>query len=86
MESCTKHYTRISSISALCPANAEASPTPNPTHTLWPVQQPKISLSVAKGGFPGGSVVKDPPANVGDAGLTCGLGRSSAGGKSNPVQ
>ena len=27
-------------------------------------------------GFPGGSVVKNPPANAGDAGLISGLGRS----------
>ena len=28
------------------------------------------------GGFPGGSVVKNPPANAGDMGLIPGLGRS----------
>ena len=27
-------------------------------------------------GFPGGTVVKNPPANAGDVGLTPGLGRS----------
>ena len=27
-------------------------------------------------GFPGGSVVKNPPANAGDAGSISGLGRS----------
>ena len=27
-------------------------------------------------GFPGGSVVKNPPTNAGDAGLISGLGRS----------
>ena len=27
-------------------------------------------------GFPGGSLVKNPPANVGDADLNLGLGRS----------
>ena len=40
-------------------------------------------------GFPGGSVVKNLPANVGDAGNTgsiLGLGRSSGGGNGNPVQ
>ena len=26
-------------------------------------------------GFPGGSVVKNPPANAGDTGLSSGLGR-----------
>ena len=28
------------------------------------------------GGFPGGSVIKNPPANAGDMGLIPGLGRS----------
>ena len=39
--------------------------------------------------FPGGSVVKNLPANVGDAGdmgLTPKLGRSPGGGNSNPLQ
>ena len=31
-------------------------------------------------GFPGGSVVKNPPVNVGDAGLIPGLGRSPGEG------
>ena len=41
------------------------------------------------GGFPGGSVVKNLPANAGDArdmGLIPGLGRSSAGGNGTPLQ
>ena len=40
-------------------------------------------------GFPGGSVVKNPPANAGDAGDTGsvpGLGRSPGGGNGNPFQ
>ena len=37
-------------------------------------------------GFPGGSVVKNPPANVGDVGSIPGLGRSPGGGNSNPLQ
>ena len=36
--------------------------------------------------FPGGSVIKNPPANAGDAGLMPGLGRSSGEGKGNPFQ
>ena len=36
--------------------------------------------------FPGGSVVKYLPANIGDAGLIPGLGRSPGGGNSNPFQ
>ena len=37
-------------------------------------------------GFPGGSVVKNPPANAGDVGLIPGLGRSLGGGNGNPFQ
>ena len=38
--------------------------------------------------FPGGTVVKNPPANTGDAGDTVnpGLGRSPGEGNSNPLQ
>ena len=35
-------------------------------------------------GFPGGSAVKNPPANAGDEGSVPGLGRSSGGGNGNP--
>ena len=35
-------------------------------------------------GFPGSSVVKNPPANEGDAGLIPGLGRSPGEGNGNP--
>ena len=35
-------------------------------------------------GFPGGSVVKNPYANAGDAGLIPGSGRSPGGRSSNP--
>ena len=40
------------------------------------------------GGFPGGAVVKNLPANTGDTdvGLIPGLGRSPGGGHSNPLQ
>ena len=37
-------------------------------------------------GFPGGSAVKNPPANAGDAGLILGLGRSPEEGRGNPLQ
>ena len=40
-------------------------------------------------GFPGGSVVKNPPANAGatgDAGLIPGLGKFPGAGNSNPLQ
>ena len=35
-------------------------------------------------GFPGGSVVKNPPANAGDVGLIPGSGRSPGEGNGNP--
>ena len=37
-------------------------------------------------GFPGDSVVKNPPASAGDTGLIPGLGRSPGGGHDNPLQ
>ena len=37
-------------------------------------------------GFPGGSVVKNPPANAGDAGFIRGSGRSPGVGNGNPLQ
>ena len=37
-------------------------------------------------GFPGGSVVKNPPANAGDVGSVPGLGRSPGEGNGNPLQ
>ena len=37
-------------------------------------------------GFPGGSVVKNLPANAGDVGLIPGSGRSLGGGNDNPLQ
>ena len=36
--------------------------------------------------FPGGSVVKKPPANIGDMGSIPGSGRSPGEGNSNPLQ
>ena len=41
------------------------------------------------GGIPGGPVLKNPPANAGDArdvGLISGSGRSHGAGKGNPLQ
>ena len=37
-------------------------------------------------GFPGGSVVKNPPANAGDMGSIPGWGRSPGEGNGNPFQ
>ena len=36
-------------------------------------------------GFPGGSVVKNPPAKAGNTGSILGLGESPAGGNGNPL-
>ena len=44
----------------------------------------KSNVLVFKG-FPGSSVVKNPPANAGDTGSTPGLGRSPGGGKQQPT-
>ena len=49
------------------PRNAE--PTSSPSH-------PKMLLQERVGGFPGGAVVRNLPANAGDTGLSPGLGRS----------
>ena len=38
------------------------------------------------GDFPGDSVVKNPPDNVGDSGLIPGWGRSPGEGNGNPLQ
>ena len=37
-------------------------------------------------GFPGGSVVKNPPASAGDLGSIPGLGRTPGKGNGNPLQ
>ena len=36
--------------------------------------------------FPGGSVIKNPPAKAGDSGSAPGLGRSPVEGHGNPFQ
>ena len=43
-------------------------------------------MKVGVWGFPGGSVVKNPPANAGDSGSVPGSGRSPGEGNSNPLQ
>ena len=39
-----------------------------------------------RAGFPGGSVVKNPPVNAGNVGSISGLGRSLGEGNGNPLQ
>ena len=41
---------------------------------------------IQRKGFPGGSVVKNPPANAGDADPIPGSGRSPGEGNGNPLQ
>ena len=55
------------------------------------INKSKVNLPKARSisGFPGGSVVKNPPANAGDAGDSGsipGLGRYPGGGNGNPLQ
>ena len=45
----------------------------------------KSNTSFFPGDFPGGSVVKNPPANAGDVGWIPGLGRSPGRGNGNPT-
>ena len=46
-----------------------------------PLLLPHLTL-----GFPGGSAIKNLPANAGDLGLIPGLGRSAGEGNGNPLQ
>ena len=45
-----------------------------------------FSCGIRDLGFPGGSVVKNLPANAGDSGLIPGSGRSPGEGNGNPLQ
>ena len=45
-----------------------------------------ICHHISTRGFPGGSAVKNPPPNAGEAGSVPGSGRSPGGGKGNPLQ
>ena len=49
-------------------------------------QQEKDGLELGKTGFPGGSVVKNPPANAGDTGSILESQRSPGGGNDSPRQ
>ena len=76
---------------SICPLSA---PLPPPTH-----EKQVLRVGVSSGatcvvkkelpfskGFPDGSGVKNPSANVGDVGLIPGLGRSPGEGNGNPLQ
>ena len=45
-----------------------------------------VEVLLALMGFPGGSVVKNPPASAGDMGSIPGSGISAGGGNGNPLQ
>ena len=45
-----------------------------------------MEMSIAESRFPGGSVVKNPPANAGEVGLIPWSGRFPEEGNSNPPQ
>ena len=47
---------------------------------------PTFQCTIIALGFPGGSVVKNPPAHAGDEGLIPGLGRSPGGRNDTPLQ
>ena len=49
-------------------------------------KQWKTEPGSAQMGFPGGSVLKNPPANAGDVGLIPGSERSPGVGNGNPLQ
>ena len=53
---------------------------------LWVEPQNLTADKKAGAGFLGGPVVKNPPANAGDAIWTPGSGRSPGGGNGNPLQ
>ena len=46
----------------------------------------ELAFSNTLPGFPGGSVVKNPPTNAGEAGLIPGSGRSHGEGSGNSLQ
>ena len=68
---------------------SEQSPLPSankattPMEAMWGIVMRHLHLQTS---FPGGSVVKNPPANAGDADSIPGLGRSPGGGNGNPLQ
>ena len=61
-----------------------------PKQKIWENRVPFTSSNIVpEQGLPGGSVVKNPPANAGDTGHMStipGLGRSPGGGNGNPLQ
>ena len=56
------------------------------TMLCWLLLDSKVNQMYIYLGFPGDSVVKTPPASMGDVSSVPGLGRSPGGGHGNPLQ
>ena len=52
----------------------------------WALIKNLLKLTILRMGFPGGSEVKNPPANTGEAGWIPASGRSPGEGNGNPFQ
>ena len=77
---CTKHWRkqaakRVNSLGPVCES----------CNSLLFSQGIKY-VAICQRDFPGGSVVKNPPANAGDTGSIPGLGRYPGGGSGSPLQ
>ena len=72
------------------PLGEQASPCPQRADSIsqtWATGPELLALlEGSNGGFPGGSVVENPPANAGDAGSIPGSGRSPGEENGNPLQ
>ena len=76
---CQRRPTEESELSPLPSANKAITLM----EAMWGTVTRHLHLQTS---FPGGSVVKNPPANAGDADSIPGLGRSPGGGHGNPLQ
>ena len=57
-----------------------------PPLSHWGQKLCLFCLPLSTWGLPGGSVIKNPPANAGDVGLSPDSGRSPRAGNDNPLQ
>ena len=69
----------------------DARPNQQRTELGWVCRDPLLhskqqDMLLNNWGFPDGSVVKNPPANAGDAASIPGLGRAPGGGHGNSLQ
>ena len=68
------------------PSSLCVQPVPHKTYRRMSNQKRGNGKMWSQRGFPGGRVVKEPPANAGYVGLNPGSGRSPGGGNGNPLQ